>query len=295
MSSPAVSVPGKVFLLGEYAVLSGAPAWIAAIPPRFELVDSSGDRTEFDPASPAGKFIASRELAGPIGRFIDPWEGRGGFGGSTAEFALAAYRAGIRTTLDAWRAYRALSAGEPALRRPSGADLVAQWSGGAIEWDPKREVATDLGEALAEFPILIFSATHLPNRKTVTHSHLESLASSPVSFDSLSPSLERARIGVQFANWAEVGRAFSAYADSLAHLNLESPVVRNERLALSRLPGVLGVKGCGSLQTDAMLVVVESLVGARTDVIVDFAAENCGLRLLARGLGREPGIQEETR
>ncbi len=160
-----------------------------------------------------------------------------------------------------------------------------------IEWDPKKEVLRDLGDELRDFPVLIFSATHLPNRKTATHAHLESLAGG-TSFSTLLPSLERARQGARTGNWLEVGRAFSAYADSLAHLGLESPVVRNERLALSRMPGVFGAKGCGSLQTDALIVVVDSLASPETKAVIHVAEEECGLRLLTSGLRAEPGLLE---
>ncbi len=288
-----ISIPSKVFLLGEYAVLTGASAWLSAVSPRFELRD--GASTKFHPESPAGKFLASQGRNEVAGTFVDPWEGRGGFGGSTAEFAVAAYREGVRAPLDAWRAYRELSRDENPTRRPSGADLIAQWSGGTVEWDPKSEKITDLTHEIGALPILIFSATHLPNRKTVTHSHLETLASSSLSFGSLLPSLERAREGLRLRKWTEVGHAFSAYADSLSHLGLEAPVVRNERLAISRQPGVIGVKGCGSLQTDAMLVVVESTDSPEAERVIAFAADECSLRLLSRGLSREPGIREESR
>jgi mevalonate kinase len=288
-----ISVPSKIFLLGEYAVLAGAPAWVSAVSPRFELRD--GATTRFHPESPAGKYLAGQGRSEVTGSFVDPWEGRGGFGGSTAEFAVAAYQEGVRSPLDAWRAYRELSRNEAPSRRPSGADLIAQWSGGTVEWDPKSEKVTDLSAELEGFPVLIFSATHLPNRKTVTHSHLETLASSSLSFESLLPSLARAREGLLTKKWTEVGHAFSAYADSLAHLGLEAPVVRNERLAISRQSGVIGVKGCGSLQTDAMLVVVNSLTSPETERVIAFAADECSLRLLARGLTREPGIREESR
>jgi len=296
MAAPILSVPGKVFLLGEYAVLTGAPAWVTALGPRFEL-HPDGD-TEFHPESPAGRFIAARNPgARPrvSGRFVDPWEGRGGFGGSTAEFAMVAYRAGIRDALEAWREYRKLSEGRPEVRRPSGVDLLAQWRGGTIEWNFEPDSVADLSNSVRDLPLLIFSATHLPNRKTVTHSHLETLASGTLTFESLLPSLERARRGLSIRDWGEIGRAFSAYADSLAHLNLEAPAVRNERLALSRLPSVLGAKGCGSLQTDAMLVVVDSLTGPAADSVVEFAERECGLRLISRGLQNEPGIREASR
>jgi hypothetical protein len=301
-ATETLSVPSKVFLLGEYAVLTGTPAWVSAVPPRFVLrgPDSAADAESradagFHPESPAGRFISARFPDRRLpGIFVDPWSGKGGFGGSTAEFVFAAHRAGIRSAVEAWRVYRELSRGEPATRRPSGADLVAQWEGGTVEWNPSAETATDLSTELHDLPVLIFSATHLPNRKTVTHSHLDTLANSTTSFESLVPALERARRGARDANWSEVGRAFSAYADSLAHLNLESPVVRNERLALSRRPGVHGAKGCGSLQTDAMLVVVDALDSRETDAVIDFAATECSLRLLSRGLPREAGVRVDA-
>lgn len=36
----AYTIPGKVFLLGEYAVLFGSPAIVAAVEPRFEMLVS---------------------------------------------------------------------------------------------------------------------------------------------------------------------------------------------------------------------------------------------------------------
>ena len=290
-----LSVPSKVFLLGEYAVLADAPAWVTAVSPRFELRDASGANTRFHPESPAGKLLSKRGMTEIAGSFFDPWESRGGFGGSTAEFAFVAHRAGIRSPVEAWRAYRELSRGENPARRPSGADLIAQWHGGTVEWDPKTEKVMDLSEAICDLPILVFSATHLPNRKTVTHSHLEGLSNASLSFASLVPAFERGRDGLRARDWSEIGHAFSAYADSLAHLGLEAPAVRNERLSLSRQPGVIGAKGCGSLQTDAMLVVVESLEAPETGRLIDFASAECGFRLLSRGLTREPGIREESR
>jgi hypothetical protein len=295
-----LSVPSKVFLLGEYAVLTGAPAWVSAVAPRFQFSKNADATAAFHPDSPAGRLLREAPLSGSrsaslVGEFSDPWAGRGGFGGSTAEFAIVAYHLGIRSPLEAWHLYRKQSEGAPEARRPSGADLLSQWSGGTIEWNPKSETLSDLSEAFREFPVLIFSATHLPNRKTVTHTHLDTLSSASASFETLLPALERAHHGLESRDWSEVGHAFSAYADSLAHLGLESPVVRNERLAISRQPGVRGVKGCGSLQTDAMIVVMNSLDSPETESLIAFAAEECSLRLLARGLSvREPGISEDS-
>ena len=98
MGSARFSIPSKAFVLGEYAVLKGAPALVATIAPRFELVrqnavDTSGGGkpfADFSPEAPVRQFItASRRFILLEARFVDPHKGSGGFGGSTAEFALA--------------------------------------------------------------------------------------------------------------------------------------------------------------------------------------------------------------
>jgi hypothetical protein len=122
------SSPGKVFLLGEYAVLQGLPALVAAVGPRFSMgvtprtpaseEDGRGfDGDEFHPQSPVARLIDwAQDLRAPHCRlsFGDSHRGQGGFGGSTAQFALA-YRAFAElgswdTDLPkVWKLYRELS------------------------------------------------------------------------------------------------------------------------------------------------------------------------------------------
>ncbi len=298
----SLTIPGKVFLIGEYAVLAGLPAWITAVAPRFSYAPENGKGIPLSPESPAGKLIGSLAPNIPAGKwegnFIDPWRGLGGFGRSTAEFACVAYAAGMRDPIDVWNKYRDLTAGDAASFPPSGADLVAQWSGGTIEWDPEAKRITDLTAAVSRLPLLVFSATHLENRKTLTHVHLETLsvARDRESFVAelrkvLSPSLQRAGAGLREGNAFEIGKAFSDFASALSSLGLEAGIVKPEREALTRIPGVLGAKGCGALGTDAMLVMVDSLENhRRVDAIIEYAEREFGLKLLARGLVPERGI-----
>ncbi len=291
-----VSIPGKVFLIGEYAVLEGAPAWVVAVPPRFEWegAGEDGPRPDFHAESPAGRFLASHPEIRGIYR--DPWNGQGGFGGSTAEFALAAYASGIRDVTEAWECYRSLlrpGAGDGLL--PSGADLVGQWLGGAIEWDPQTKRSRDLSREIFDLPILFFSATHLPGRKTKTNAHLAALGRTDHAprFSALRPLVERARKSLSDGNLSELGRAFTAYGDALAALRCEAETVTRERSLISRIPGVLGVKGCGALQTDAYAVVVETLADERLlDTVVGGLTRDFGLKLLACGIPRARGIYE---
>jgi len=289
------SIAGKVFLLGEYAVLAGLPAWIAAVSPRFSFNPAPGVKPGFHPESPAGRLLAGSEMSG---EFIDPWKGLGGFGRSTAEFAFAAYHLGLRDPIQVWEKYRELHGSNSGIA-PSGADLIAQWSGGVTQWNSSTREIVDRTAEFIGLPILLFSATHLSNRKTITHSHLAGLgiAKSEEGFfqtlrETFSTILLRASVALKEENPFELGKCFTAYAEGLASLGLEAPFVKKEREALARIPGVLGVKGCGALQTDAMLVMVDSLEnGRRVDAIIEYAEREFGLKLLSRGLSAERGIE----
>jgi mevalonate kinase len=304
-----LSIPGKIFLIGEYAVLEGQPAWVVAVPPRFRW---SGNPTPkksavFHPDSPAARFVRSVGRPATSGTFVDAWEGQGGFGGSTAEFAIAAYLAGVRDPLDAHRKYRDLHREHRPLDRvgatslPSGADLVAQWVGGAIEWTPDGVgggTIRSIENELRNLPFLFFSATHLPDRKTKTHAHLETLAEKPVAgprFATLSPVIELARSALAEKDLLTLGTAFTRYAEALHELGLEAESAHADRSALAELPGVIGVKGCGALQTDAIVLLVEDAGDEETiERVIGFAEGTLGLRLLSRGLPRELGIREEA-
>jgi mevalonate kinase len=305
----SLSIPGKIFLIGEYAVLEGEPAWVAAVPPRFRwnLGPAGGKPAGFHPDSAAAKFVRSVGRASTPGTFVDAWEGQGGFGGSTAEFAIAAYLAGVRDPLEAHRKYRDLHREHRPLDRansgplPSGADLVAQWVGGAIEWTPDDQGSgsfRSIENELCGLPFLFFSATHLPDRKTKTHAHLEALAEKPIEgarFATLSPVIELARSALAEKDLLTLGTAFTRYAEALHELGLEAESAHADRSALAELPGVIGVKGCGALQTDAIVLLVEDAKDeAVIESVIGFAEATLGLRLLSRGLPREPGIREET-
>src|SRR4051812_47804624 len=96
----SASSPGKVFILGEYAVLEGRPAVIASVGPRFRMkLDREGARGPAPhPQSPVSRLMDWAGRAGIPGiqdledlslDFEDPFDGAGGFGSSTAQFALA--------------------------------------------------------------------------------------------------------------------------------------------------------------------------------------------------------------
>ena len=137
----------------------------------------------FHPDSPAGRLLA---LARPVAavtsfEFTDPLAGEGGFGASTAQFALVY---GVLAERLGWdlspravrRVYRELMSGEKL--PPSGADLVAQLTGGVVAFDAARETvhvrsvsSTDWGRSC-----WWFSAAGQAGRKVPTHEHLARIA-----------------------------------------------------------------------------------------------------------------------
>ena len=178
------SVPGKVFVLGEYLAMGGGPAVVATVPQRFELKTSEQGEpvlSLFHPESPAGRWC--RRQGGPEFEsfekkylFVNPYEA-GGLGGSTAEFGLVAALSQELKVIDRdlaltlWAQYRALHPG-PA---PSGSDLLAQLLGGAwvVEWtEGETPQLEDVKSAFTKMKFLLFSGSHLANRKTPTHEHL---------------------------------------------------------------------------------------------------------------------------
>lgn len=306
----ACSAPGKAFLLGEYAVLAGMPALVTTVAPRFELSLESSAPLPFDAESPAGKLLKKLRLECPPdvlmqlgGSFADPFQGLGGLGASTAQFALLYYAA---TRLQparfepnwksAWTLYRDLHTGEGPT--PSGADLVAQWEGGTVLFQPRESIqALQCQNVSQELPgFFFFQATVQEGRKIATHQHLEVLKS---RWPSLEPDFrgeaqELLAAGIQAWGMKDLksfGELLSAYAGMLADLELESGAAQADRLAFENVRGVFGVKGCGALLADTLVVVAEPAPLVR-DSILNLARER-GLRLISEGLKIEPGIREE--
>jgi len=290
------SLPGKVFLYGEYAVLTDLPCAIVSVPPRFECLPLtlSGDLSEkkgptlesFHELSPAGmlrrRCLEHSKIAGESSEryFWDPYQGQGGFGGSTAEFAFAlvdlvqrGWKSGLlhgtprEQALSVWALYREITRPDEGVT-PSGADLLSQWMGG-ITRVRLIDGQVDLLDALSsdglaawrsKTRLLVFSAAHQPGRKVATHFHLSRLSSLLDSGDlkkNLAPvvsALDRALIQ---GDSQGLGVGLNRFADSLSQMGLEIRETSLDREAFSQVPGVLGVKGTGAMQADSIVIVLD--------------------------------------
>ena len=287
------SIPGKVFIVGEYAVLSGLPAVVAAVGPTSSLTACESvmqpDTTYFAQASPVGRLLKAQASENQF-HYEDPWKGAGGFGASTAQFALVLKHLIPQSDWKmAWTLYRKLmSENSSGKILPSGADLVAQWQGGIQVFNPVSETTRDVYKNLDWSRLLVFSATQIKDRKVATHTHLDALAIK--NFSELKNPLMAAISAIDQGDVAKLGSCLTEYAEALSTMSLESPDARADRLALQALPGVLGVKGAGALQSDAMIALCEK---AANRAMIISSAESRGLKLVCNGLPNEKGIQNE--
>ena len=278
-TSEELSAPGKVFLCGEYAALAGLPAAVLCLAPRFRAVKrgpvSGQSFSDFPVRSPVGRLLHwarafSSDLP-ELGEFLDPVQGAGGFGASTAQFILAYTQLARHFQWEmswqqAWKLYRELMSDEPQI--PSGADLVAQALGGLVVFTSAELKVERLGGAAetqleASASLLIFAATNQAGRKVATHEHLRMISErqlvTPESefIKRLADPLAEALGGLHAGSVSRLGPALTEYAGVLAAYDLEAPAARADRLALSQLPGVFGVKGCGAMLADAVMVCVQ--------------------------------------
>lgn len=143
MNTRTLRVPGKMFLAGEYAVLAGAPAVIAAVPPWASMEVRAGDRGFAGrwPGAPApapglSPVDTSAFFAGPR---------KLGYGSSAAAATL---QAAWPATLPDWQRAQ-VRHGELRGATGSGGDVAAMLHGGVGVFRPAAEGAAPLWQPLA--------------------------------------------------------------------------------------------------------------------------------------------------
>lgn len=297
-----LSCPGKVFLLGEYSILHGSPAMIATVGPRFRLLGqalgSTNLQTTFPEGCPADLLLRSMNRADTHFRWLDPLNGAGGLGASSAQFLLLAYahhqELGITPNWKSvWQLFKKLNP------QPSGADIVAQILGDITIFDPQKVEATSHLPPRIAHSILLFSTTlgdfSHRDRKVKTHEHLADYEKHPLSSAKLNELNQATLDGINALksdSCEGLAQAINKTADLLSSAHLSLPATDADREALMGLPGVLAIKGAGALQADAIVILLEPESHYRNTVIE--VAQSRNLTLLANGLPHEAGIVVST-
>lgn len=147
----AVFAPGKLVLVGEYAVLDGAPAIVLAVDRGVRCVWRASSALEIHTPTGDDRFVRPALDGHPgVYTFTDavpaPTASKPGFGGSAAACVAACAAAG-RPLTDAFAIHRAVQGGG------SGVDVAASIAGGMIRYE--AGLTSDAGPPVT--PLVVWS------------------------------------------------------------------------------------------------------------------------------------------
>lgn len=243
------TLPGKTFLVGEYAVLAGGSCLGLATRPSFSM-NLKGSKQTFHANSPAGLYLSKNNLIHFEHEFINPY-GVGGFGASTAEFIFSYFSnfEASKKLEDIFKAYISLFDDRPE-QKPSGADLVTQLIGGISHIDlsgyqPKVE---KLNWNFKDLDFLIYST----GLKVKTHEHLANL--DRLTCESLVKPCSEVIQAFKTNDSQVFKEALASWSKNLEQLGFIVPEILQLKSRLeAEIPEIL-VKPCGALGADVIVV-----------------------------------------
>lgn len=291
------SIPGKTFLAGEYLALHGGPTLVLLSQPyfKFTVKKGSGNFPGLHGDSPAGKFIKKYQdyFNQFDAQFEDPYQGKGGFGASTAQFlgcyALWLYKEvpqqdmekilDVKHLLEEY--YAAAWNGEGT--RPSGADLIGQLKGSLTFFEKRKGLIS-----VKNWPFndLEFFVIHTGN-KVATHEHLKNLL--PFNSDALEKCFAIIKESFEVENSSLFIDGINRYAQELKKINFTCEPTLALLKEIKTLGGVKAAKGCGALGADVVLVVT---LKNETNELKKYC-ERRGLPILASSKDLGAGLQAQ--
>ncbi len=245
----------KTFLLGEYGVLKDSPSLILTTDPAFILNIEDGEGFE-GLRGPILNFIENKLEVSKKIKFIDPWEESGGFGASSAQFALLykyfhSNAINSSTVCEVLKEYRKYFWNCEGLA-PSGHDVLAQMLGHkGICWIDPVEGKFEPVPFLLEGYDLIVTKT---NQKIATHQHLNQLQVVNLELREI---VTQAKEGLENNNLLQLVSAIEEQNRILSENHLICDETLKKRAELESIPGVVITKGCGALGADTILIVCE--------------------------------------
>lgn len=273
-----LQIPSKTFILGEYLALWGGPSLVANTRPCFQtqIYQKNSHRTLFHnqksqihPKSPAGVWVEQHmeDFWGVEMDFLDPHLGSGGFGASTAQF-LSVYfwsqwkRGELKNKTESewrefvWQEYRKLATSP---LKPSGSDLMSQMMGGVsyFQWSEEQILESESFDWPFESQSFCLFRT---GTKVSTHEHLAKIEQELNEEDKkeMESILISAKNSLNSANAFDFLLAIQSYAKILEKKQWVAPSTQNWIKDLYQSKNILGVKGCGALGADVLLVLCES-------------------------------------
>ena len=258
-----IFVPGKTFLVGEYAVLVGGPALGLATKPYFEF-DWLGDEADtdlnheillnekyFHPDSPAGLLLHKYKHKMKF-YFKDHYLEKGvmgGFGRSTAEYLTALTPLLLEKKkgfVEILKEYKELHHYHEV--KPSGMDLAFQYFGSITLADQATNFYQNFDWNFANLDFLVVST----GQKVPTYRHLVDLDMKTLSdLPSLSDQVTRVFAENKEADFLGLMKEWTAKLEEKGLTHAHSVELKNK---LQQHQNILLVKPCGALGADVLLV-----------------------------------------
>ncbi len=241
-----IAIPGKTFLVGEYAVLVGGEALGIATKPSFILTAENAD---YHSDSAAGLFCAINDIQ--FNSKVNNPYGMGGFGQSTAEFIFAWFKKNkkINSLTEIFNQYLNLYNSEKLINlKPSGADLVTQIMGQITHFSNPVGKSKSVIWPFSELSFFVIST----GLKIQTHEHLRQLDRN--QFSEL-PALSQNVIKAFFSeNESVFLNELKRWSEKLNNLSLQHKDVLKIKNELELFPKIKFVKPCGAMGADVCLV-----------------------------------------
>jgi mevalonate kinase len=251
-------IPGKTFLLGEYAALNGESALLLTTSPCFTLaLHKNVLPSTIHSHSPAGRFWQKNRRAGYSLQWQDPYQGLGGLGASSAQFIGAYFASNTlqnlaiqhESLLEAY--YQTAWSGEGC--KPSGYDVLAQLQppNCAVYINKNEHILTNITWPFNDIAFILLHT----GKKLATHQHLAS-SIMPADTSALSRFAEEGFSAFQETNSEKLIKAINASYHELTRLNLVAAHTLQCISELKKHKFILALKGCGALGADVILVLV---------------------------------------
>jgi len=253
-----LSFPGKTFLIGEYAVMKGAPALLVNTRPRFQFdvqYPVQKGVHPFHKHSPAGLFIEENKTVFSSVSIQYSQNYKSGFGLSGAEFnCVYLLEAVLRgqsiedvdclDILEKYLFYHALSHHSII---PSGADVVSQWLGRVFIF-----ARPSIAESI-DWPFENLSFALIRTGENLqTWKHLENLGQK--DFSQLKEISLTALEAVRSTSESLFLHSIQDYRKALEEEGLTHPSTKKVLQEMDSYSEVLAAKGCGAMGAEVISV-----------------------------------------
>ena len=249
----------KTFLVGEYNVLFGGSCVVLITHPEFSLSLTAGAKSirGIPKSSPGYRFYENHAdvFKNFSINFNDPHFCAGGFGASSAQYALL-YKAYLKISENEFSIEKFLDEyhklAEPNQKvLPSGADCLAQFFNHSIYYNSAKKIVEKIDFNFSNIAFRIFKT----KTKVRTHEHLRELSN--IDTTNLSKFSDLVYKSILTSNEQSFCENLQEFFQELQKLNLVCAETSFMVSQILQIPGVRAAKGCGARSADTILVVVD--------------------------------------